>query len=207
MRGSGAADGREARPPRLFMGASGRYRRRKTLIREAVVIAMTEGVNWDGIRAEYLAGGVSQEALAAKHGVTFYALRKVARAEGWASMRNSAAAPSREATGGGEGRREEADMAEMWTLDVPGGGEDRREEGTAPGGDAAVAQRLRSLLLRKLERAAAILPDDATEQKTQDGSAVKLLKLRDLTAAYKELVGDLAAEDGDGGENRVLVDL
>jgi hypothetical protein len=34
---------------------------------------------------------------------------------------------------------------------------------------------------------------------------VKLLKLRDLTAAYKELAGDLPAESGGEG-SRVIID-
>jgi hypothetical protein len=62
-------------------------------------------------------------------------------------------------------------------------------------------------LLQMLERAAATIPCDATEVKTTgDGGEVKLLKLRDLTAAYKELAGDLPAEDADGG-SRVVIDV
>jgi hypothetical protein len=62
-------------------------------------------------------------------------------------------------------------------------------------------------LLQMLERAAAAIPCDATEVKTTgNGGEVKLLKLRDLTAAYKELAGDLPAEDADGG-SRVVIDV
>jgi len=35
---------------------------------------------------------------------------------------------------------------------------------------------------------------------------VRLLKLRDLTAAYKELAVDLPVEDADGG-SRVVIDI
>ena len=57
-----------------------------------------------------------------------------------------------------------------------------------------------------MEHAAQVIPCDATEVKTtaEDG-AVKLLKLRDLTAAYKELVGDLDAEERE--QDRVVIDV
>ena len=59
----------------------------------------------------------------------------------------------------------------------------------------------------KLEEATDVIPRDATEMKVQeDSQTVKLLKLRDLTAAYKELAGDLPAEDADGG-SRVVIDV
>ena len=71
-----------------------------------------------------------------------------------------------------------------------------------------MARKARKALLQMLERAAETIPCDATEVKTtaEDG-AVKLLKLRDLTAAYKELVGDLP-EDGEQRETRrVVIDV
>ena len=130
--------------------------------------------------SEYVAGGVSQDALAQKHGVSLSALKRRAQAEGWAAMRRG------ERARGEEGRAQ---------SEVP-----------AYEGDAKIALRLRETLLLKLESAAATIPCDATEMKTTaaDG-AVKLLKLRDLTAAYKELVGDLTEEERE--ENRVVIDV
>ena len=117
-----------------------------------------------------MAGGISQKALAEKYGVSSYALRKRAQAEGWSATR-----------GGRQGGR----------------GED---------GDLSKARQTRRALLSMLERTAKAMPCDATEVKTtgEDG-AVKLLKLRDLTAAYKELVGDLTGEEHE--ENRVIIDV
>lgn len=121
-------------------------------------------------------------ALARKHGVKPGTLKRRARDEGWAALRRAAA----EEKAGAEGKSPVA-----------------QADG---GGDGQIALRLRKALLMKLERAAAIMPCDATEIKTTDeGGAVKLLKLRDLTAAYKELVGDL--EVGDGEQSRVVIDL
>lgn len=45
------------------------------------------GVNWRKIKAEYIAGGISQRKLAEKHGVPVGTLRKRAFAEKWNSKR------------------------------------------------------------------------------------------------------------------------
>ena len=44
-------------------------------------------VNWEAVRAEYVAGDLSQAALVKKYGVSAYALRKRAGAEGWAKKK------------------------------------------------------------------------------------------------------------------------
>ena len=64
-------------------------------------------------------------------------------------------------------------------------------------GNARIAARLRKKLLVRLEKVADAIPDGAvTEVKAQDDGATTLFKLRDLTAAYRDLAGDMA---GDGG--------
>lgn len=130
-----------------------------------------EAINWEAVRAEYMAGGVGQKALAEKYGVSSYALRKRAQAEGWAAARGG------------------------------------RKSGQDEDGDLFRARQTRRALLSMLERTARTMPCDATEVKTtgEDG-AVKMLKLRDLTAAYKELVGDLPTESGGEG-SRVIIDI
>ncbi len=61
---------------------------------------------------------------------------------------------------------------------------------------AAVAARVKKRLLLRLERTEAAFPTDATEaQLTKDGKRV-IYRLRDLTAAYKDLTGDMTT----GGE-------
>lgn len=178
--------------------------------------------NWPGIRAEYVAGGVTLAELAKKHGVNDGAVRRRSKEEGWVAARRQARAQDiapaddadREATdtapADGDDREAEdtasADGAERKAEDTaPADGADREAGDGAE--DARIALRLRKQLLMKLQRAAEAMPLDATEYKTtEDGGAVKLLKLRDLTAAYKELVGDLPAEDGDGW-SRVVIDI
>lgn len=182
-----------------------------------------EDVNWEAVRAEYMAGGVSQAALAKRHGVSAYALRKRAGAEGWAAAkaRGSAKAGDDAGTGEGEGVGEGANAGAQ-ALEEAGGagpveaGADAVDAASgkvggagaeAGDGEVRVARRTRMALLQMLERAAAAIPCDATEIKTTgDGGEVRLLKLRDLTAAYKELAGDLPVEDADGG-SRVVIDV
>lgn len=66
-------------------------------------------------------------------------------------------------------------------------------------GNARIAARLRKKLLMRLERVADAIPDGAvTEVKApaQADGATTLFKLRDLTAAYRDLAEDSAADGG-----------
>lgn len=45
-------------------------------------------IDWAAIRAEYIAGGISQRKLAAKYGVSFNTLKQKANVEKWADLRN-----------------------------------------------------------------------------------------------------------------------
>lgn len=47
-------------------------------------------VDWNKIKAEYIAGGTSYRKLAEKHGVARQSLEKVAKREGWVSLRGQA---------------------------------------------------------------------------------------------------------------------
>jgi transposase-like protein len=178
--------------------------------RELVEIDRAD-VNWAAARSEYVAGGVSMAALARKHGVSDYAVRKRAASEGW--MAAKAAGGVKEGDGAGADGTEVAGGAGSGADGVNAGAEasEAVDANPAPeagtGREVEVARRTRMALLQMLERAAAAIPCDATEVKTTgNGGEVKLLKLRDLTAAYKELSGDLPAEDADGG-SRVVIDV
>ena len=48
---------------------------------------MADNVNWDAIKAEYIAGGISQRALAKKHGVTAQMIAGRSAREGWTDER------------------------------------------------------------------------------------------------------------------------
>ena len=177
-----------ARPPRVV--ARGRWRNIER-----------ETIDWAALRAEYVAGGIGQKALAKKHGVSSGAVQKRAREEGWVALRGAAAEQAAEAAA----KVEEEAAAKAEELAAEQAEEAAAEKAGAPG-DGQIALRLRRALLLKLERAAATIPCDATEMKTTaDDGAVKLLKLRDLTAAYKELVGDLDTQERE--QSRVVIDL
>lgn len=52
--------------------------------------SMKAGVNWRQIKAEYIAGGISQRALAEKYGIAFGTLQKRTRKEHWTEQRRKA---------------------------------------------------------------------------------------------------------------------
>ena len=59
-----------------------------------------------------------------------------------------------------------------------------------------LAARLRKKLLMRMERMVDEFPDGAvTETKCQQDEVTRLFKLRDLTAAYKDLAGTAAGAD------------
>ena len=99
---------------------------------------------------------------------------------------------------------------ERGLIDI--GGRDRRAGGGAGlTGNARVAARLRKKLLMRLEKVADAIPDGAvTEMKAQDkdDGATTLFKLRDLTAAYRDLADDLPGDAGGDVEDlRPLAEL
>lgn len=49
-------------------------------------------MDWNKIKAEYIAGGTSYRKLAEKYGISFSTLRKVAAKEQWTQLRNNAGA-------------------------------------------------------------------------------------------------------------------
>ena len=160
---------------------------------------MAEEINWDAMREAYVAGRMSLGALARAHGLTTYGVNKHSRAEGWVAMRREAKA-ARGRADEAEGIRETAEKrsdAAIREAAVDGSTE-----------DAEVALRVRKKLLLKLEEATDVIPRDATEMKVQeDSQTVKLLKLRDLTAAYKDLIDDLSVADVGREQARVIVDV
>ena len=160
-------------------------------------------IDWAAARAEYLAGGIGQKKLAQKYGATLREVSRRSRAEGWVTLRNQNRAEMASAENAGK-----AQQIGVNRDGDPGKRQQAKKAQAGGGEEVEVARKARKALLQMLERAAETIPCDATEVKTtaEDG-AVKLLKLRDLTAAYKELVGDLP-EDGEPRETRrVVIDV
>ena len=149
-------------------------------------------VDWHKIHAEYVAGGISQHKLAVKYKIPWSTLQKKAAREKWATDRNEA-------------------MAIVARNAVQKTAEEAAN-------NAVTAERIRTKLLARIEREIDALPEligselrhdeinneyDGTKSRrlkkvTEDSKAYKL---RDLTAAYKDLMSDMPKE-----ENRDTMD-
>ena len=130
-------------------------------------------IDWAAIQAEYIGGNIGQKRLAEEHGVAAATLKKRAKAEGWYQMKLEVAAKSRL-------------KAVQKTADIAAE-------------NAVRAQRIKTRLLEKLED---LMEKQlkATEEREYDGidRLVAINRLRDLTAAYKDLTGDMPkAEAGE----------
>ena len=138
-------------------------------------------VDWNVLRAEYIGGGTSYRKLAKKYGVSVNTLSPIATAEGWPKL-----------------RQEAQDKATARTI---------QKTADIAADNATIAARIRTKLLRKLEKEIDALPDmigsetrnSVTENEfSKDGrriqkvkEAAKAYKLRDLAAAYKDLTADM----------------
>ena len=147
--------------------------------------------DWNAIKAEYIGGNSSQRELAEKYGVSPDYLMKRANKEHWKSDRDEAVRKGLE-----KGQQRAAD---------------------AIADSATVAARIRAKLLRKLEKEIDALPDLIgsetrntlleNEYLTNDkGKPIgnkpakakeisKSFKIRDLTAAFKDLTADMVTTD------------
>ena len=146
--------------------------------------------DWNAIRAEYIGGGTSYRKLAKKYGVSINTLSPLATAEGWVKMRQ-------------EAQDKATAKAQQKTAEIAAD-------------NATIAARIRTKLLRKLEKEIDALPDmigsetrnSVTENEfSQDGrriqkvkEAAKSFKLRDLAAAYKDLTADMVQTEQAGNE-------
>lgn len=128
-------------------------------------------VNWNKIRAEYIGGGISQRKLAKKYGVSENTLIKKANAEKWAQLQK-------------ETYNEGATKAQQKTAD-------------ATADNATIAADIKKMLLLRLQRIGNKYPFDATEIRTKQGENTVIFRLRDLTAAYKDLTDGLPMAQGD----------
>lgn len=129
-------------------------------------VSRGDGVpDWERIRAEYIAGGISLRDLAKKHGVSKDAISRRARADEWKLTRDKTATKVRQKT-------EDAVVA-------------RQAEANAENAD--IAARIRMKLLVRLEQEIDALPESIGTRLSRDG---KECKLRDLTGAYLDLTRD-----------------
>lgn len=140
-------------------------------------------VDWERIRAEYIAGGVSYRKLADKYGVSINSMKKRAARDKWNDERTKTAPTVHRETVRKTVQRVTDEYAE----------------------NAAIAVRIRAKLLRRLEHEIDSMPEtvgtDTHQSSTQrikgeDGQYMikdmyRAYKFKDLTAAYKDLTVDM----------------
>ena len=122
-------------------------------------------VDWNVIKGEYISSTISKAALANKYGVTYYALNKRSKLEKWGELRARV-------------QQESIRKVTERTAD-------------AAADNAVIAERIKTKLLDQLEKLADVVLT-ATEEREYDGpNLVAVNRLRDLTAALKDLTGDM----------------
>ena len=130
-----------------------------------IPIEETKRVDWNAIRAEYIGGGTSYRKLAEKHQVSFMVLKTRAKKEDWPGLRTQAEhKASTEAT---------------------------QKTAEAAADNAVIAADIKKRLLLRLSRIEQKYPFDATEIRTHEGKSTVTFRIRDLTAAYKDLTEDI----------------
>ena len=146
-----------------------------------IPIESEKRIDWNAIRAEYIGGGISQRKLAKKYGVSDTTLMKKANAEGWHKMRQKA--------------------------EIKSTAQAQQKTAEAAADNAVIAADMKKRLLLRLQRIEQKYPFDATEIRTQEGKNTVTFRLRDLTAAYKDLTADMATGTGNNELLQSLYDM
>lgn len=131
-------------------------------------------IDWNAIRAEYIGGGTSYRKLVEKYQVSFEALKIRAKKEGWPALRTQA----------------EHTATTKATQRVANAAAD----------NATIAEDLKKKLLLRLKRIEEKYPMDATEVRSKVGNSTAIFRIRDLTAAYKDLTENMQINDSAGNE-------
>ena len=119
-------------------------------------------MSWRKIKAEYIAGGISQRALAEKYGVPFGTLQRRTRKEQWTAKRKAA---------------EEKAVEKV---------SQKTAEEVAD--NAVMLQRIKAKLLAKLDSMVDAYPDaNAAEIKHKTKSTEIIYRMRDIAAVYAAL--------------------
>ena len=120
------------------------------------------GVNWRKIKAEYLAGGISQRALSEKYGIPWGTFSKRTRKEKWTAARKQA-------------EQKEVEKVSQKTADEVAD-------------NAVTLQRIKRKLLARVETMLDNFPDtNAGEKRERIGNADYIYKIKDLAAVYSSL--------------------
>lgn len=142
---------------------------------------MKKGVSWRKIKAEYIAGGVSQRILAEKYGVPFGTLSKRARKEHWNAKRKAA-------------DEKTAEKVAQKTSEIVAD-------------NAALCEQIKTKLLQKLNEMVDHYPSTgAVEVKTRTETAEYTYRMKDIAAVYSALT-DKATTRGQSADIEDLAPL
>ena len=146
--------------------------------------------DWHKLKIEYISGDISLRKLSEKHGIPWSTLRSKSFREKWGKEREKV-------------RTKVKQTAIKKTAETAAD-------------NALIASRIRTKLLLKLEKEIDALPDligsetrsniidfeyqGKNSKPTKSSEFSKAFKIRDLTAAYKDLTGDLTTTDNAGSE-------
>ena len=119
------------------------------------------GVSWRKIKAEYIAGGISQRALAEKYGVPMSSLVKHAKKEKWTAKRKD---------------------SENRTVEKVS---EKTAEAIAD--NAVLLERIKTKLLQRLDSMVDTFPTTAQELKLKDKGIETVYRMRDIAAVYAAL--------------------
>jgi transposase len=119
-------------------------------------------VNWKKIRAEYIAGGISQRAIAEKYGISQATVERRAKKEKWTAKR----------------RQAEGKSIEKVT--------EKKAEVVAD--NAVMLERIKTKLLKKLDSMVDAYPDkNVAEMRKKENGALLIYRMKDLAAVYSAL--------------------
>ena len=136
-----------------------------------VNIGTDNRIDWNAIRAEYIGSKISQRKLAAKYGLKYPQIRNKAEIEGWVKLRE-------------EAERKSSAQATQKVAD-------------AAADNAVIAADIKKRLLLRLQRIEQKYPFDATEVRSRNDKNVVIYRIRDLTAAYRDLTDDMPKVEAD----------
>ena len=134
-------------------------------------------MSWRKIKAEYIAGGISQRKLAEKYGVNRNLLMRIAQREKWTDKRSRAEAKALE-------------RVEQKTAEIVAD-------------NAVILERIKTKLLTKLDQMVDAYPEaNAAEIRRKSNGAILTYRMKDIAAVYAALEDKTAA-----GRNADIEDL
>ena len=144
-------------------------------------------MSWRKIKAEYIAGGISQRALAEKYGIPWGTLRKRANQEKWNAKRKNAEKKTEQKV------------------------EQRTAEKTAEivADNATLCEQIKTKLLRRLSDMVDNFPNtNAVEMRERIGTTDYVYRMKDLAAVYNSLSDTIPkGQSADIEDLSPLVDL